>query len=304
MSGPRFPVRLMIWNLCRGGRGTPAGDTLGQMCETVVDVAPDVLCCTETAGATDRIVAGCATAGLDGYRGHRLAADGTDDNLAIVTRLPVLAELRCPPGRTVDSYNFAGLRLGLPGGRSFSVFDTWLRFDVALAEALETTAAELAEGRARGRSDDELAMLELPQLANVEEILAEHLPAVVPDDTEPVILAGGFNTESHLDWPVELTVDRFGGALAPRWQVTDRLAKAGFVDAYRQVRPDPRADPGSTFNPLDDAQRLPHRIDYAFVGGAGATVSHARVLDERLPAHGPGPFYSDHGALVVDLHIG
>ena len=297
MSSPeqgagRSPVRLMVWNLCRGGHGTPAGDVVDLMGDVVGEIAPDILCCTETLGATDRLVARCP-----GYAGYRLAAEGTDDNLAILTALPVRAQLPYPVGRTVDSYNFGGLRLALPGGRGIGVFDTWLRFDVGIAEALEATAAELAEGRPRTRSDEELTLLELPQLANIEEILTEHLPAAVPDDTEPVILAGGFNTESHLDWTDP------AAAIAPQWQVTRRLAKAGFVDAYRAVHGDPRGWPGSTFNPLDPGQRLPHRIDYAFVGGSGIEVTGARVVDTRLARHGAGAFYSDHGALVVDLLI-
>lgn len=290
MSVAPTPLRLMVWNLCRGGQGTPAGDSLDEMADLVADLAPDVLCCTETNGATDRLA--------PGYDGHRLAAEGTDDNLAILTRLPLRELLPAPAGRTVDSYNLGGVRLGLPGGGEITVFDTWLRFDVGIAEALETTAAELAEGRPRSRSDDELALLELPQLANVEEILTEHLPARVPDG-RPVVVAGGFNTESHLDWPLGADA----GRPAPRWQVTARMAKAGFTDAYRAVHPDPTAAPGSTFNPLDDSQLLPHRIDYAFVGGGGVTVRDAWVVDTRLPAHGPGPFYSDHGALVVDLTV-
>jgi hypothetical protein len=246
-------------------------------------------------------VAACEAAGLPGYRGHRLGAEGADDNLAIVTRLPVRARMPFPGGRTVDSYNLGGLRLALPGGTEIAVFDTWLRFDLGIVEALEITAAELAAGRKRTLSDGDLARLELPQLANIEEILGEYLPAALLDDGTPVILAGGFNTESHLDW---------GGAdlparqdITPQWQVTRRLSKAGFLDTYRVAHPDPEAWPGSTCNPLDPDQRLPHRIDYAFASGTGVEVVDARVIDTRLPAHGPGSFYSDHAALVVDLRI-
>lgn len=291
MRDATTPVRLMVWNLGRAGRDTAAVDPLDQMTELIADVAPDVLCCTETYGATGAIVAGLGAA----YRGWPLAAAGTDDNLSIVTRLPVTARLPYPEGRTVDSYNLGGVRVGLPGGGELAVVDTWLRYDVAIADALEQTAADLAAGRPRSRTDDELAMLELPQLANVEEILTEYLPAAVPDQTTPVVLAGGFNTESHLDTGTDALI-------TPRWQVTRRLAKAGFVDAYRAARPDPRRWPGETYDPLDPTQRLPHRIDYAFVG-PGVSVVSARTVAERLPAHGAGPFYSDHAALVVDLAV-
>lgn len=305
MRDATTPVRLMVWNLCRGGRGTAAGDTLDQMTDLVAEVSPDILCCTETYGATQRLVAGLGGA----YRGYPLAAAGTDDNLSVVTRLPVTARLPYPEGRTVDSYNLGGVLVGLPDGGELAVFDTWLRYDVAIADALERTAAEIAAGRERSRTDGELALLELPQLANIEEILTEHLPAAVPEET-PVVLAGGLNTESHLDAdaadgpddePAELR--RYRREVKPRWQVTRRLEKAGFVDAYRSVWPDPRRWPGATFDPLNPAQRLPHRIDYVFAGGPGVSVTGARTYGTRLPMHGPGPFYSDHAALVVDLAV-
>ncbi|BCJ36104.1 hypothetical protein Athai_36070 [Actinocatenispora thailandica] len=305
MTGPMSELRLMAWNLCRGGTGTPAGDVLDQMTDLIGHLAPDVLCCVETEGATDRIVAGLHAAGHPDYRGHRLAVDGTDDNLAIVTRLPVLDRLPAPAGRTVDSYNFGGLRLQLPDGGDVAVFDTWLRFDVAIADALEATVAEIVDGAERTRNDEQLALLELPQLANIEEILTEHLPAALADspagqDT-PVLLAGGFNTESHLD--LAAGDPDYRRQVRPQWQVTARLAKAGFADAYRLAHPDPAADPGGTFDRPAGDQRLPHRIDYVFVDERRVRVRAAETVRRRLPCHGPGGFYSDHAALVVDASI-
>jgi endonuclease/exonuclease/phosphatase family metal-dependent hydrolase len=295
------PLRVMAWNLCRGGRGASDDGNPERLAEAVAALAPDVLCCTETAGAAEQIVAACNRAGAGGYRNYRLSDPTDDDNLSVVTRLPVAEEYVRPAGRTVDAYNLGGLRLRLPNGTEVSVFDTWLRFDVGVVEALEGTAAELAEGRPRTFSDADLARLELPQLANIEEILAEHVPGAVPDDAAPVILAGGFNTESHLDWAAADPPGRQG--ITVDWQVTRRLSKAGYQDTYRVAHPDPERRPGSTCNPLDPHQRLPHRIDYVFARGSGIEVVDACAVDERLPAHGPGPFYSDHAAVVVDLRI-
>jgi|GEM_PF-4944301 len=301
MTGPRSDLRLMVWNLCRGGTGTPAGDVRDQMIDVIAELDPDVLCLVETEGATEPIVAGLAAAGRTGHRGYRFAADGADDNLAIVTRLPVLERLPAPSGRTVDSYNVGGLRLGLPDGGQVAVFDTWLRFDVAIVDALETCVAELAAGRERTRSDEQLALLELPQLANIEEILTEYLPTALPEADVPVLFAGGFNTESHLDAGTGDAVYRQG--IRPQWQVTARLAKAGFADAYRLVHPDATTDPGGTFDRLDGSQRLPHRIDYVFVDERRIRVRAADTFRRRLARHGPGAFYSDHAALVVDATI-
>lgn len=312
MRSPLDPLRVMTWNLCHGGRGgggrggaddrNPDGtDNPARLAELVAALAPDVLCSTETAGAAELVAEACNRATGGGYRFHRLSGPDDDDNLAVVTRLPVVEAYPAPAGRTVDSYNLGGLRLRLPGGTEVNVFVTWLRFDVGIVEALELTARELAEGRPRTFSDADLARLELPQLANIEEILAEHLPAAVPDDSVPLILAGGVNTESHLDWAGADPPARRG--ITVDWQVTRRLSKAGFLDTYRVAHPDPETWPGSTCNPLDPDQRMPHRIDYVFARGSGIEVLDARAVETRLPAHGPGPFYSDHAAVVTDLRI-
>jgi hypothetical protein len=304
MRSPLDPLRVMAWNLCQGGRGGADdgnSDNPEQLAELVAALAPDVLCCTETAGAAALIADACDRATGGGYRHYRLSDPADDDNLAVVTRLPVVEEYPRAAGRTVDSYNLGGLRLRLPGGGEINVFDTWLRFDVGIVEALEATAAELATGRQRTFSDTDLVRLELPQLTNIEEILAEHLPVAVPDDSVPVILAGGFNTESHLDWAGGDPPGRHG--ITVDWQVTRRLSKAGFLDAFRVAHPDPETWPGSTCNPLDPAQRMPHRIDYVFARGSGIEVLDSRTVDQRLTEHGPGPFYSDHAAIVADLRI-
>lgn len=91
------------------------------------------------------------------------------------------------------------------------------------------------------------------------------------DESVPVALVGDFNTPSHLDWPdVE-------------WPVTKAAEEAGFADSYRQAHPDPVAEPGHTWSPVQAAPEPQDRIDFVLHRGL-------RVLDSRTYVSGtPGP---------------
>jgi hypothetical protein len=61
MRSPLDPLRVMAWNLCHGGRGGADDDpdNPARLADLVASLAPDVLCCTETAGAAELITETC-----------------------------------------------------------------------------------------------------------------------------------------------------------------------------------------------------------------------------------------------------
>ncbi|HEY2803652.1 MAG TPA: hypothetical protein VGJ67_07005, partial [Actinomycetota bacterium] len=63
----------------------------------------------------------------------------------------------------------------------------------------------------------------------------------------PVFLTGDFNAPSHLDY-TEATVGTREQVKFPiDWPVSELVEKAGLVDSFRTVHPDPVADPGLTW---------------------------------------------------------
>lgn len=90
-----------------------------------------------------------------------------------------------------------------------------------------------------------------------------------------VILGGDFNEPSHLDWiEANKNVYDHNGFVIP-WTVTTLLEKAGFLDSYRVVYPNPVTHPGFTypsFNSQCDINKLAwapkvderDRIDFIF----------------------------------------
>jgi endonuclease/exonuclease/phosphatase family metal-dependent hydrolase len=110
-----------------------------------------------------------------------------------------------------------------------------------------------------------------------------------------VFIVGDFNEPSHLDWTPRAAAAGLCPVAAP-FPASRRLARAGFVDAFRARYPDEVAHPGLTWPARDPG--YPHRadrIDFVYVrarGGAGAILD-AEVLDTP----------SDHRALLASVDL-
>ena len=116
----------------------------------------------------------------------------------------------------------------------------------------------------------------------------------------PIFLAGDFNAPSHLDckldqekcftWPISLT-----------------LEKIGFIDAFREVYPDPNKEHGYTWwanrpkvkddwNPTINDKH--DRIDFVYVLGPVKTESGKIIGESHIT-----PWPSDHRAIVFDFTV-
>ena len=96
--------------------------------------------------------------------------------------------------------------------------------------------------------------------------------------------------------------------LAVAWPGTSKLEKAGFVDLYRAVYPDPVARPGITWTPTTDASdKEDHldRIDFVFARAPGLKVLSAGVVGEKAPEADiiVTPWPSDHRAVVAKVEF-
>ncbi|GAA3860101.1 endonuclease/exonuclease/phosphatase family protein [Tessaracoccus defluvii] len=145
-----------------------------------------------------------------------------------------------------------------------------------------------------------------------------------------VVLGGDFNEPSAQDWTAE-AADLFDhNGVVIQWQTTLKLLDAGLVDTYREIHPDPVANPGFTW-PSDNegfaTTKLTwapeaderDRIDYIFalpddrltidsstvVGPRSSIVRNERVVDdsadEILTPQAPWP--TDHKAVLTRFSI-
>ncbi|MGZ4198686.1 MAG: endonuclease/exonuclease/phosphatase family protein, partial [Thermoleophilia bacterium] len=138
----------------------------------------------------------------------------------------------------------------------------------------------------------------------------------------PTFLTGDFNSPSHLDWtPAAVGTRYYDRGTKPwpkyalEWPVSKAVIDAGFRDSFRDVHPDPVADPGLTwwakkphvsvagenFGRLD----VRDRIDYVYAAGASVTTASRIVGEAGAPQVSipVSPWPSDHRGVVSSFDI-
>lgn len=127
----------------------------------------------------------------------------------------------------------------------------------------------------------------------------------------PAFLVGDFNSPSHLDWTEEAAALHCGYVV--RWPTSVASERAGLVDTYRRVHPDPVASPGNTWSPVyefnDTEGTIPEpqdRIDFVHAAGEVKVIS-SRVFvlgdPQTVPNHTDNEWASDHAAVVTVLRL-
>jgi endonuclease/exonuclease/phosphatase family metal-dependent hydrolase len=233
-------------------------------------VEPDIVGLQEPYGKVDRI------AGRLGWHGS--------PRLHVISRFPILE---------TDSADWGYVEVAQ--GRVVAVANTHLPSvgygPYAVREG--AGADEVLEGEAKRR---------VPWTTD----LLQALEPVVADRDMPVFLTGDFNSPSHRDWTAEVAAVREEVRYPVRWPVSLALEEAGFRDSYRQIHPDPVADPGFTWTPgsgfpprIRDGEVF-DRIDYVWSKGPAETEESRIVGEAGGPYTDVGfePWPSDHRAVV------
>ncbi|MDR2926587.1 MAG: endonuclease/exonuclease/phosphatase family protein [Cytophagaceae bacterium] len=118
------------------------------------------------------------------------------------------------------------------------------------------------------------------------------LQALINNSAEaPLIVAGDFNSGSHLDWTDANRNTHYG--LAVDYPASRLLSDAGFIDAYRALYPDETLHRGITF-PLDTAEAFKDRTSIIYYIGNKLRLKSCAVISRH-----PNGFPSEHGAVVA-----
>jgi hypothetical protein len=115
----------------------------------------------------------------------------------------------------------------------------------------------------------------------------------------PVFFTGDHNEPSSLDWTEATADSREEVTQAIPWPVSEAILGAGFRDTYREMHPDPVAEPGITHQGAGD------RIDYLYAAGPSETQ------DSQLVGEPGGrdvdlayePWTSDHRGVVSTFEV-
>jgi hypothetical protein len=204
-------------------------------------------------------------------------------NLSIISRYPITDTYPL-----TESFKSGGAKVQLPGGQKLNLFCIWLDWQPAFHSRGftngESWSLERYMEEERKRRSKDIAV-----------ILKDIQPYMQSMDSVPVIVAGDFNSGSHLDW-TEHTRQIHKGYVIP-WPASTAMIKAGFKDSYRELYPDALKYPGETFS--DHYKMfLKARIDFIYYQGKKLSAVQSEIIDSH-----PVLFPSDHAAVSTLFRV-
>jgi endonuclease/exonuclease/phosphatase (EEP) superfamily protein YafD len=265
-------LKMMAWNIWRGQDADP--QRFDRIVSLINHAAPDILCAVETYGRAAEIAEQC-------HFDHYTVYGGDMGNLAIFSRFPITDKIP-----VFKAFNSGAAEIQLPNNQKIVVCAVWLHYLPDYLKNIFThTPEQLIEDEKKTRH------------AEIQQILKDLGTCISSADTTPVILAGDFNSPSHLDWG-ESCKDRNMGKVV-RWPVSEAMEDAGFADVYREVYPDALMQLGWTWSPMYEVKHL-DRIDYIYYRGKGVKATNAVVYGTVVQDKA---FPSDHSAIMTTLTL-
>lgn len=269
-------LRVLQWNIWHGG--VRLGNTKADnVIELINGINPDIVTMQEGYGSQEKIAQAA---------GMFLQTPAPDQNLALFSRYPMTKQ----PSSNNFRSNPAIIKL--PNGREILVNGCWLRY--AYRPDYTGTFPERNHNTEGWIKEDSIV-----PMADVGEIIEKDTNPVRTSQDMPVIIAGDFNSCSHLDWTKAAAPLHYG--YGPVDFPTSRfMYEKGYRDSFREVNPDEVKYPGGTY-----ANIFGHlhnsRIDFIYYSGKGIkpvtskTIRTAPEIDDVWP--------SDHEAVVTVFEV-
>ncbi|HLO42657.1 MAG TPA: endonuclease/exonuclease/phosphatase family protein [Phycisphaerales bacterium] len=265
-------VRILSWNIWHGGRedGLEAGPR--KVIDVIREADADIVAMQETYGSGEAIADAL---------GFQLHARGT--NVSLHSRYPIVEDIS-----VFEPFKCVGGLIEVPEGsgvRQIAVYSLWLPYD-----------KEIWEVGTRPTGDRDAMLAACASSAHDLELIRDAIRTRLGDARYadvPVILAGDFNSMSHMDY-TEAAREQYRDVI--EWPTSRVLTDAGYRDVYRQLHPRVDRMTDRTWTPRFPAQEQ-DRIDFVYVRG-DVTPLAARVID----VHRDG-FPSDHAALLATISL-
>ena len=262
-------LKTMAWNIWHGGREDGEKTGPQRVVEIIRDSGADIVAMQETYGSGKWI---------SEQLGFHFHPRGT--NVSIHSRFPVVEDISVH-----EAFQCVGAVLELPDKRKIAFYSIWLPYSKEIWE--EGTRNTDDPDSMRAACEASRASLE-----KIWEAIQKRLSDPAYNDM-PIIIAGDFNSMSHLDYIAPFK-DQYDGVVID-WPTSRIMANAGFIDSWREVHPEVNRRRDRTWTPRFPKQEQ-DRIDYIYYRGADLNAIDARIIDERTPS-----FPSDHAAIVTDF---
>lgn len=321
-------LRVLQFNLWQEGTSVPGG--FEQIVDVIAASDADLVTLSEVRNYEGRdlharLIAALADEG-EAYYGRFVAGD-----VGLLSRWPI--EHAEPVSDDVTSVIAYHLRHPRAGRLVVAVAHLdYTHYAVYLPRGYDGVTWQMIDDDGDGEPDPVTAVdavLTMDAGSTRDESHAAFLAYAARDELAdvPVIYAGDYNEGSHLDW-TDATAELFdhhGVVIA--WPNSVALAEAGFVDAWRQVHPDPVRYHGATWPSSTSAGEstawIPKaderdRIDVVFHNGVGLAARAAWIVGPRSYwvrgelvepdtdarfALSDLPWPSDHKGVLVDFEL-
>ena len=259
-------LNLMAWNIWHGGRrhGREIGPQ--QVIDFIKDTGTDIVMMQETYGS------GALIADALGYYFYLAST-----NISVMSKYPILETKSI-----YDAFRCGLTTIQLSSDQKINLASLWIHYLPAWrrdSRDPKATANKLIEGEDKTRHKE------------IKEIIRLLDPYIQKSDDIPFIIGGDFNSPSHKDWTA--TTSSWHNDLTVEWPVSKVMMEAGFIDSFREIRPD--INYGS---PTMTAERLTYRIDYIYYKG-----KNLKAIDSDMHFKYKGVWPSDHPAVTATLLI-
>lgn len=270
-------VKLLQWNIWHGG--VHAGNNgPNRVKELLRQTGADIISMQEAYG-TQQFLADSL--------GFYLQTSAPGANLALFSRYP----LEKHPSN--DNFKSNTATVQLPNNRKLLVGNWWLRY----AYKHEYTDFYPIPGFNTDdwvKEDSELAVADARK--NIEQDIDPVLKTAGP---LPVILAGDFNSGSHLDWTSRAAFLHYGyGPVA--LPSSKLMLEHGYRDSYRELQPDEVTHQGGTFAAIYGHLQT-SRIDFIYYKGQGIKAVSSKIIRTAPEIDDVWP--SDHAAVLTVFDI-
>lgn len=264
--------RVLQWNIWHGGvhLGKEGG---ARIIELIKATGADLVTMQEGYGFQQQIAE--AT-------GYGMQTASLKDNLVIFSRYPFTA---LPSS---DSFCSNPVKVELPGGRPLLVNGCWLPYSYR---------PDYTGGFPNPGQDPDVWIAEdsIRPMAKANQILANDLFPYEEEGRIPIIMAGDFNSCSHLDWTLRAAPLHYG--YGPVSFPTSRfMYQKGFTDSFRELHPDETVRPEGTFAGIY-GQLANNRIDFIYYKGKQLRAVSSKII--RTSPEIDDVWASDHSAVLT-----
>ncbi|MCW3787701.1 endonuclease/exonuclease/phosphatase family protein [Plebeiibacterium sediminum] len=258
--------KVLTWNIWNGGRqlGRTAG--VQQIVNVIKSSGADIISLQEDFGSGEFI------SDQLNYHFYRCS-----NNLSLLSRFPIKNT-----HHIYKPLNSGNAEIMITPEESVMFCPIWLSHNPNIKGLLVNTSA----------NTDTILDIEKNSRGNeIKFILSELKKFNSIQNTKAIILAGDYNSGSHVDWTEDNINNKYNKAIP--FPTSILMEENQFIDAYRKIYPDIYTNLGNTYSPLF-REGYNDRIDYVYYKGNSIEAINASVIDSTSSF-----FPSDHAALLV-----